>query len=241
MRQPVEEHHGHDPADAGIVAHLAQRPERIGAFQIEGPAVFLRQRFRQQEPCGDEIRHRQKPGPEKGNARPKLAEQPADHRPDSEADAEGNADQAEIAGTVLVIADIGDIGRASGETAAGNTGKQPPDDQHPETRGGSTDEIVERKREDRDKQDRPPPEAIRQIAEERRKDKLHRRIDDEQPPAIERRPAHILAGEFPQKGREDRHDDGDPDNIEDEDHENDEQTAADEFRIKGLRVRGSRA
>ncbi len=103
----------------------------MARFHSKRPPVFRVQRFRQQEIGRGEIEEGKRRRAEEWNARAEFAEEAADDRADGETDAEGDADQAEILGAVLVIADVGDIGRAGGKAAAAEAGERPADEEHP--------------------------------------------------------------------------------------------------------------
>ena len=182
--------------------------------------MLLVQRFRQEEQCDQEV-HEGKPGREiERHARPERAEQSAKHRADDEAAAESDAEQAKILGPVLVIRNVGDEGGRRRMAGAGNAGEHPSDEQHRVGPGDGADQVVDRKGEHRGEQDRPPPETVAQAADDRREEELHRRIDEEQPAALDRRVADADAGKFLQIGRQHRHDDAEADHVEQQRGEN---------------------
>src|SRR5690606_14533876 len=181
---------------------------------------------------GYEVHERQGSRPEERHPRPELAQKAADDRADREADAEGDADQSEILGPVLVIADVGNIGRARCKASAADASKHPPQEKHPVARCDGADQVVDRKRQDGKQQDRPAPEAVAEIAQKRREQDLHSRIDQQQPAAIDGGVADAVTREFLEKGRQYRHDNRNPDDIEKEDHEDEEEPPPDKFGIE---------
>ncbi len=206
--------------------HLPERAERIGARQLEAAAIGRLQRFRQQEAGGDEIQESDQGRPIEGHPHAKLAEQAADDRPEREAGAEGDADQAEIARTIAVIADIGDEGGAGGEAGAADAGKDAADEQDRVAAGQRADQVVDGKGQHRGEQDRPSPEAVGKIADQRREQELHAGIGQQQPAAVDGGGADVFAGHLFHESRHDRHDDGDADHIQKQDDEDKKQAAS---------------
>ncbi|CCV08686.1 hypothetical protein MESS2_780033 [Mesorhizobium metallidurans STM 2683] len=146
---------------------------------------------------------------------PERAEQP-----DDEADAERNAEQAEILRPVLVGRNVGDKCGCRGIAGAGNAGQHAPDEQNRVGPGDGADQIVDGEGEHGGEQDRPPSEPVAQPAHDGRENELHRRIDEQQPAALDGRLADADAGQFPEIGRQHRHDHAEADNVEQQRGEN---------------------
>jgi hypothetical protein len=131
-----------------------------------------------------------------------------------------NGTQAEILRPVLVGADIGDEGRGGRVAGAADAGQHPADEQDRIRPGHRADQIVDGEGQHRGQQDRTAPEAVAEIADQRREQELHGRIDEEQPATLDRRFADTNAGQLLQIGRQHRHDDADAGNIEQQRGEN---------------------
>ncbi len=84
--------------------------------------------------------------------------------PQNEAQAEGRADQAEVARPFVRAGDVGDIGPGGGIGEA----------QQPHRLRRGHDDVVDRHHHERDQHHRPPPVAVGEVADDRAAEELHR-------------------------------------------------------------------
>src|SRR4030095_702666 len=107
-----------------------ERADRVGAAPGECLAVLGIQRFGYEEKAIEPVRKTQTRSDTKRNPRIPIADNPADHRTESESNSKRSADQAERASAFFLRCDIRDVGecRRDGRTGyAGNdsANKQP--------------------------------------------------------------------------------------------------------------------
>jgi hypothetical protein len=155
-----------------------------------------------------------------------LAEQAADHRAQNKTQAEGGAGQAEIGGAFFRRRDVGDIGVDGGIGAAGHARQGAADEQPGDGGGKAGDGVIQAQHQQRQDQDRPPPEPVRQIADQGRTQKLHGGIDEEQPAAPARRAGQRLMGQFRDDAGRYRNDQPQADRVDQHGHEDEEECEA---------------
>src|SRR3546814_4982580 len=104
-----------------------------------------------------------------------LAEKAADRRPRDETDAEGGADEAEVAGAVFGRGDVGDRGLRRGVAAAENARQRARDEQPGQRLDDRQQRIIDREPAQCEQQHAPPPEMVGEIAEDGRGEKGDRK------------------------------------------------------------------
>ncbi len=110
----------------GRIAHqarAAQEPhgaDGIGGLELEGAAFLRRQRLRQYEQTVEKIRKAQACRDPEGKPGILIAKQPAECRPEHEADAKGRADHAEGLGAFVGLRYIGDVGEGARKACRGD-------------------------------------------------------------------------------------------------------------------------
>src|SRR3546814_19664536 len=97
-----------------------------------------------------------------------LAQKAADRRADDEADAEGGADEAEVACTLLRPGDVGDRRLRRRIAAPEQARQRPRDEQPPQRVDDHQQRIVGRETRERAKQTPPSTEQVGQISPQRR-------------------------------------------------------------------------
>ena len=165
-----------EPHQLRMRAQQDQRADRIGAPPAERRALLRRQRFRKdQEPVEAVEQAQARRDPER-QPRIEAAGDAADRRAEHEAGAEGDAQHAEQrarAGPARRRRRYRH--RRSRCWRRSDAGDDPADEQPRQRRRQRHQDVVEAEPEIRQQDDRPPPEAIRQRAVDRREQELHQR------------------------------------------------------------------
>ena len=110
-----------DAREAGELAMRAQqleRAERVRAPPRERHALIFRQRLRQDQPAIEEVGEAEAGRDPERQARVDAAGKAADRRPEDEARAEGDAENAEARGALLGRGHVRDVGEAGREARA---------------------------------------------------------------------------------------------------------------------------
>ena len=205
-----------DPAHAGQAAQGLQRAERIGAPPVEGAAAFGGQRFGKDEQAIEHVGGGEQRRGDKRCARPDLAQKAANRRSGDEADTERRSHKAEIARPLGGGGDVGDRGLCRGIAAAEDARQGTRDEQPGQGLDDGQQRIVDRESAEREQQHAPPPETVRQIAEDRRGDKSCDRHDQADPRPDLDRAGQVDRADFHYQLRQHRHDDAEADRV----HEN---------------------
>ncbi len=172
-----------------------QRPDRVGPAQLEAGPARLRQGFRQHQQAVEPVEQAQGPRDPERQARIDLAEQAAQGRTQDEAEAEGRADHAEGPCPLFRRGDVGDVGVGGGIAGRGDPRHDAADEQPGQARGQGHHQIVHRQAEVGSQDDRPPPEPVRQGAQQRRADELNHREHGGEHPEPGRRAGGVAAQE----------------------------------------------
>ena len=117
--------------------------------------------------------------------RPAERRQPADGRPDDEADAERRAQHAEKTRAVRRRGDVRDRALGHGHAGPGHPVDDPAGEQHPQRTGGAGDEAPDGGPEQRQEQDRLAADAIGKPSEQGRAHELGRRERGHQQPDLD--------------------------------------------------------
>ena len=191
-----------------------ERADRIGAPPAERRALLRRQRFRKdQEPVEAVEQAQARRDPER-QARIVAAGNAADRRPEHEAGAERDAEHAEQRRALVRLGDVGDIGIAGRDAGGANAGDDPPDEQPGQRRRQRHQDVVEAEPEIRQQDHRPPSEAIRQRAVDRREQELHQRPGGAEQAEIVGAADRVAADEIEHELRQHRDDDADRQHVE---------------------------
>ena len=164
------------PASAntsGWCERKAQRGDRIGALPGERRAPVLRQRLRQHEQAVAEVGQREPAATQNGARVPTSPSTPPIAGAMHEADAEGHADLAEGGGALFRRRDVGDVGVGGGEAGAGDARQHAADEQQRQRLRHRHQDEVQAQAEVGQQDHRPPAEAVRQRALDRREHELH--------------------------------------------------------------------
>ena len=149
-----------------------------------------------------------------------AAEVATHRRPESEAQAEHRAHEAEAARAVLRRGDVGNIGIGHRRIRLHGPAEQAHHNQHPHRGGKPGDDEAQRQAREAEQEDGPPPEFIGQGAEDGRRDEIghtERQRHRAEPEGLFGR----RAGEGADEHRQHRHDEADRDHV-DKDGQHDE-------------------
>ena len=113
---------------------------------------------------------------------------------------------------LIAISDIGNISAGYRPSRPGDAGHDPPDIENPKERRRRHDGVVDSSAGQRDEQDRPPPETIRQRAQHRCAGKLHQRIQRQQNAIVGGDVVRV--NQIAQEARQHRHNQADADSVE---------------------------
>ena len=142
--------------------------------------------------------------------------QPAQHRPDDEAEAEGGADHAHAAGALLGRRHVGDIGLCRGDVAGTSSREGAGREHHPQLGRKTEPKIGERGSSHAGHQHRPAADPVAEPAPQRRGQHRHQRIDGEQQGHLQWRSAEALRVK-----RQQRNDQPEPDEVDKDDEKKD--------------------
>ena len=154
-----------------------QRAYRIRTAQCDFFAMFLSQRFGDEEVTVKPVRQTKSSGDPERQPNIDIAERTTNAWAENKAEAKRHTDHAESACTLLFRRHVGDVchgcWNAGGGDARDNAAEKKPAD-----RGRKRhDDIVEAETKIRQKNDRPPSELVGQHAQHWREEKLHQRKD----------------------------------------------------------------
>ena len=225
LQQPLGElrqHEDDEERDHRAVAGDDQKgADRVRLPQPERTAVLAIERFGQQEEGEEEGDEADAGGGVERHARAVFAKDAADQRAGDEADAEGDADDAEVLRTALGRRDVGDVGAGGRDRGAHDAADDARQRHHPEVRRDRHQQVVEPEAEHGKEQDRPAAEAVGKRAHRRTEEELHQRIERDQPAVDHRRRADIAAVEVAHQPGHHRQHDADAEDIDDEREEED--------------------
>lgn len=148
----------------------------------------------------------------KNGAWGEIAHQPTEHRSRDHPEPETGAHEAEVPRALIAISDIGNISAGYRPSRPGDAGHDPPDIENPKERRRRHDGVVDSSAGQRDEQDRPPPETIRQRAQHRCAGKLHQRIQRQQNAIVGGDVVRV--NQIAQEARQHRHNQADADSVE---------------------------
>ncbi len=206
---------GHDRAEHARVAVLENIRQASPLLRMG--AILGGKTFREDEIKEHDI-HRREPGRKiERRAVGDVAHDPADHRAKGEPKAKSRADDPHRTRTIFRGADIGDVRLRGRDVATGNAVDDARDKEERERIGPAHDEKTERGPGQTNDQDRAPPDAVGEPAEDGGKDDLHPGIDASEPADLERGGIEMLRVK-----RQHRDDDAEPHHV-DEDGEKDEE------------------
>lgn len=159
-------------------------------------------------------------GGDKGRARADLAKEPSDSGACDKADAERGADEAKVARAFFRLGDIGDRGLGCRIAAAEDARQGARDEQPWQCLDDRQQRIVDREPTEREQQHAPPPEMVRQIAEDRRGKEGRNRHDEPDPRADLDRVWQVDPADLHHELRQHRHDDAEADRVHEDCHDN---------------------
>ena len=217
-------------------AQAHQRTDGIGAADVEGAAVDERQAFGEHQPAVKRVAECQRRGEEEGHAVAELCDDAAQRRADDETEAECHADDAEIYATALGGRDIGEVRIGGRKGRAGDPGDDPRRDEPPQVRRERHDEIVGAEGNEAGEEHRAAAEAIRQPADNRAAEKLHRSVKKTDPAGDGGSVGKAAPGPADDQSRKDRNDNAEPDRIDEDGNEQEGQRLA----LSGGSGRGER-
>ncbi|MNJ40830.1 GIY-YIG nuclease superfamily protein [compost metagenome] len=218
MGEVKQEVHRRESGQLGVPLQQHHRPDRIGAPPAEGHPLLSRQALGQDEQAVEESRAGQGAGHPEGHARPELAQEAAQHRPQDETSRKGRADQPVGAGAFFRFSDVSHIGVDGGEAGRGYARDQPPDRQPPQVGRQRHQHIVRRQTGAADQDDRPAPILVRQGADHRRSQELHPGPQGHEHPVQQAR-ARVRPDEFLDQVRQDGDDDPHGHDVQHRSHE----------------------
>ncbi|GDU68479.1 hypothetical protein U15A_A00080 (plasmid) [Escherichia coli] len=169
-------------------------------------------RLRQKETARQEIEAVQGCRGEERSVGGETAHQPTEHRSRDHPEPETGAHEAEVPRALIAISDIGNISAGYRPSRPGDAGHDPPDIENPKERRRRHDGVVDSSAGQRDEQDRPPPETIRQRAQHRCAGKLHQRIQRQQNAIVGGDVVRV--NQIAQEARQHRHNQADADSVE---------------------------
>ncbi len=153
-----------------------ERPHRVGALEAQLLLAPLGgKRFRQDEEAVERVQQAEGPGEPERETRIPDSEPASERGPQHEADAEGGAQQAEGRGALLGRRHVADVGGSGGNARGGDSGEDAAHEEPAQGGGEGHDDVVETEAQVGQQDDRPPPEAIGEQAEQGREDELHER------------------------------------------------------------------
>ena len=197
-----------------MLPHLDERADRIRAPPLKRPSSLGGKRLREHEEPVTQIDETERRGGEKRSARSETPEEPANSRPDDEADSKSGADDAEILGALLGRTDVGDVSVGRRERSPGGTSDRPADEEPGQCGRKAHDDVIDPERADREQQDTSPTETIGQIPENRGENELHRGIHEAKPSAVDRRATESFAAELDEQPWHYGHDQPETDGVE---------------------------
>jgi len=207
----------------GILAEEHQRSYGVCSLDIEAAAVAQGQRLGQDEVAVHPVDERDSRREEERHLYPELTENSTQYGADDEAQTKGRTDEAEVLSPLFGRADVGDVGRGRREARTHDPGHDAAEEQPPDGRGKSDDDVVDTEPEERDQQDGTPPEAVAQASEHGREQELHDGERKHEPTAVQGSVAEIAPQQVADELRENRDDDAKTDDIEQEGYEDEPQ------------------
>ena len=204
LGQGRDERHPRQAEQLRVPAQQHQRPDGIGPPPAEVQAHGPGQGFRQGEEAVDGIGQAEGRGHVEGQSRPMLAQYPADAGAQHKPKAEGRAQQAEGAGPPLRRRRVRHIGAGDAEAGPRHPGQHPADEQPDEVRGPGHGRIAQTQADVRGKDQRAPPEPVRQGPDDRGAEELHQGEDGVEHPEDHRGLGRVLVHELPDEPGQDR-------------------------------------
>ena len=173
VRELHQEEHGRDAVELAVRAQELQRAHGIRAPPRERRPLLPRQRLGQHEVAVGRVREREDARHPERQPRIDAPEDPAQRRPQREAQAETRAHHAEGGRALLRHGHVGDIGESRREVGRRDARDHPAHEEPREVRRQGHQEIVESQPEAGDEDHRPAPEAVRQGPQDGHGQELH--------------------------------------------------------------------
>ncbi len=206
-------------AGAGKTEHLGkvlqpqQRAYRVGALPLEAMMPSRGQRFGQHEIPVEEIGQAETGRNPERQPHVDAAEQATDCRPDHEAEAECRAEHAEAGSALLRRCDVGDVRVGGGDAGRGDAADDASEEEQRQRLRQRHEDVVETEAEIRQQDHPASAEAIRQCAQQRRRQELHQGEDGNEP-AVHRRAFRRVREEAGDQRRQHRDDQADRQDIQ---------------------------
>jgi hypothetical protein len=191
-----------------------QRAQRVGVFPAKRHAPLQRQGLREDQPAVQRIGEAQAGRDPERQPRIHAAEQAADRGSQNESGAKGDADLAEHRGALFRRRHIRDIGERRRDVGCGDARDHAADEQPAQGRRQRHQHIVQPEPEIRQQHHRPAAKPIRQAAEDRREEKLHRRPYRAEQAEHPRRTGGVVVEEAFHELGQDRHDQAEREHVE---------------------------
>src|SRR5204863_9053179 len=109
----------------GMRSEQGERADRVGAAQRELFAVFVAQRFRDENVAVEPVRQAKSGRNPEGQTRTDVCQRSTNSRAQNETDTKRYADHTECASAFFFRNNVGNIGHASWNARSGNSGNNP--------------------------------------------------------------------------------------------------------------------
>ena len=186
----------------------ARRRSRLGLGGV-GAAGVPRVGLGQATDGDERVDPRDGGGDEERDVRPAERGERTDRRADDEADAERGAEQAEQAGPLVRLGDVGDRGLGDRHRRAADAVDDPTEREQPDGAGEAGDEAADRRPAEGEEEHRLAAPPVREAAEDRRADHLRDRERRHDQPDHGRGDVEVLG-----VAREERQDDPEADQVD---------------------------
>src|SRR5205823_3541479 len=145
----------------GMRSEQGERADRIGPAQREFFAVFVSQRFRDENVAVEPVRQAKSGRNPEGQTRTDVCQRSTNSRAQNETDTKRYADHAESAGAFFFRNNVGNISHGSGNAGGSNSRNDPTNKQPTNCRRERHHDVIQAKSEIRQQDYRAPPEPVR--------------------------------------------------------------------------------